>query len=73
MLAALHENRISAGLDVFDIEPLPPGHPMLAAPNTVLTPHIGYGTAETFGEFYRQSIENVAAFLDGAPINLAAG
>jgi phosphoglycerate dehydrogenase-like enzyme len=73
MLAALRAGRISAGLDVFDIEPLPAGHQMLAAPNTVLTPHIGYGTAETFREFYRQSIENVIAFLDGRPINLAAG
>jgi phosphoglycerate dehydrogenase-like enzyme len=72
MLAALHAGRIYAGLDVFEIEPLPPKHPLLAAPNTVLTPHIGYGTRETFGEFYAQSIANVAAFLDGAPINLAA-
>jgi phosphoglycerate dehydrogenase-like enzyme len=72
MLAALHSGRLSAGLDVFDIEPLPPGHPLLAAPNTVLTPHIGYGTAETFGEFYSQSIANVSAFLDGTPVNLAA-
>ncbi len=71
MLSALHENRISAGLDVFDIEPIPPGHPLLTAPSTVLTPHIGYGTTETFREFYRQSIANVTAFLDGAPINLA--
>ncbi len=71
MLAALHENRISAGLDVFDAEPIPAGHALLAAPNTVLTPHIGYGTVETFREFYRQGIANVTAFLDGAPINLA--
>ncbi len=73
MLAALHAGHISAGLDVFDSEPIPPGHPLLAVPNTVLTPHIGYGTAEAFREFYRQSIANVTAFLDGAPINLAGG
>ncbi len=73
MLAALHADRISAGLDVFDSEPVPLGHPLLVVPNTVLTPHIGYGTAETFHQFYRQSIENVTAFLDGTPINLAAG
>jgi len=73
MLAALHAGQISAGLDVFDIEPLPSGHPLLSAPNTVLTPHIGYGTAETFRQFYRQGIENVTAFLDGVPVNLAGG
>jgi len=72
MVAALQEGRICAGLDVFDTEPLPPGHPLLAAPNTVLTPHIGYGTTETFGEFYRQSIANVTAYLDGTPVNLAS-
>jgi len=72
MLAAVQAGHISAGLDVFDIEPIPPGHPLFAAPNTVLTPHIGYGTCETFRDFYRQSIGNVAAFLDGAPINLAS-
>jgi len=72
MLAALHAGHIQAGLDVFDIEPIPLGHPLLAAPNTVLTPHIGYGTAETFRDFYQQSLGNVAAFLDGAPVNLFA-
>jgi phosphoglycerate dehydrogenase-like enzyme len=70
LLAALQEGRISAGLDVFDIEPVPLDHPLLTAPNTVLTPHIGYGTRETFAEFYGQSIANVMAFLDGAPVNL---
>jgi phosphoglycerate dehydrogenase-like enzyme len=73
MLAALQAGRISAGLDVFNTEPVPAGDKLLTAPNTVLTPHIGYGTAETFREFYGQSIANVTAFLDGAPVNLAAG
>jgi phosphoglycerate dehydrogenase-like enzyme len=51
---------------------VPGDHPLLTAPNTVLTPHIGYGTLDTFAEFYTQSIANVTAFLDGAPINLFA-
>jgi phosphoglycerate dehydrogenase-like enzyme len=70
LLAALTENRISAGLDVFDIEPVPVNHPLLGAPNTVLTPHVGYGTVETFQEFYQQSLANVVAYLDGAPTNV---
>jgi phosphoglycerate dehydrogenase-like enzyme len=65
LLAALHANRIFAALDVFDAEPLPPGDPLLAAPNTLLTPHVGYGTRETFREFYAQSVANVTAFLNG--------
>ena len=49
LIAALQEGRIAgAGLDVFDAEPLPPGHPILTAPNTVLTPHLGYVTEENY-------------------------
>jgi phosphoglycerate dehydrogenase-like enzyme len=36
----------------------------------VLTPHLGYTTAETFRDFYSQSIENVLAFLDGKPVRV---
>jgi phosphoglycerate dehydrogenase-like enzyme len=68
LLEAVAARRIVAALDVFDREPLPPGHALLTAPNTVLTPHLGYCVGENFAVFYRQSIENVLAFLDGAPI-----
>lgn len=68
LLEALAVRRIVAALDVFDREPLPPGHPLRTAPNTVLSPHLGYCVGENFAVFYRQSIENVLAFLDGAPI-----
>jgi phosphoglycerate dehydrogenase-like enzyme len=70
LIDELHRGRIFAALDVYGEEPLPLGHPLLAAPNTVLTPHLGYGSAETFATFYTQSIENALAFLDGAPIRL---
>jgi phosphoglycerate dehydrogenase-like enzyme len=67
LLDAVQSGRIVAALDVYDREPLAAEHPLRRAPNTVLTPHIGYGTAEVFEGFYRQCIENVLAFLDGAP------
>jgi phosphoglycerate dehydrogenase-like enzyme len=68
LLEALAARRIVAALDVYDREPLAADHPLRTAPNTVLTPHLGYCVRENFEVFYRQSIENVLAFLDGAPI-----
>lgn len=65
LVAALHAGRIRAALDVYDREPLPAGHPLRTAPNTVLTPHLGYCSAATFRDFYHESVENVLAFLDG--------
>jgi phosphoglycerate dehydrogenase-like enzyme len=56
-----------AGLDVFGEEPLPPEHPFLQLPNVVLTPHLGYVTAETYRVFYGQTLENIRAFLAAAP------
>jgi len=68
LVSALRSGRIAAALDVYDREPLPPDHPLRILPNVVLTPHLGYGTIETFRAFYRQGIENVLAFMDGHPI-----
>jgi phosphoglycerate dehydrogenase-like enzyme len=70
LLDALRAGKIVAGLDVFDQEPLPPAHPLRTAPNTVMTPHLGYGVAETWEQFYPQSVENALAFLDGKPIRV---
>ncbi len=56
-----------AGLDVFDIEPLPVDHPLLGAPNAVITPHLGYVTEDTYRIFYGQALENIQAYLRGAP------
>ncbi|MGH7042126.1 MAG: D-2-hydroxyacid dehydrogenase family protein [Acetobacteraceae bacterium] len=70
LLAALREGRITAGLDVFDSEPLPAGHPLRTAPNTVMTPHLGYGVREVWSQFYPESVENAVAFLDGKPIRV---
>jgi phosphoglycerate dehydrogenase-like enzyme len=70
LLEAVQSRRIIAALDVYDREPLPSGHPLRSAPNTVLTPHLGYGVRETWTEFYRQSVENALAFLNGQAVRV---
>lgn len=70
LLDAVKAGRIVAALDVFDQEPLPQGHPLRSAPNTVMTPHLGYGVRETWAQFYPESVENALAFLDGKPIRV---
>ena len=70
MLEALHANRIIAALDVYDREPLPATHPLRKAPNTVLSPHLGYCVKETWDGFYPQMIENALAFMDGKPVRV---
>src|ERR1035437_6412186 len=71
LVEAVQARRIVAALYVYGGEPLPEKHPLRSAPNTVLTPHLGYGVQETWVEFYRQSAENALAFLDGKPLRLA--
>ena len=71
LIAVLESNAIAgAGLDVFDTEPLPLDHKLRTLPNTVLTPHMGYVTAETYRIFYPHAVQNIAAFLDGSPIRV---
>jgi phosphoglycerate dehydrogenase-like enzyme len=70
LLAALHAGRVMAGLDVYESEPVGAGDPILAAPNTVLSPHLGYATSENLADFYRYAAENVSAWLEGAPIRM---
>jgi phosphoglycerate dehydrogenase-like enzyme len=71
LIAALRDKRIAgAGLDVYDIEPLPGDHPLRALDNVVLSPHLGYVTAENFRTCYTGVVEDIRAFLDGKPIRL---
>ena len=59
-----------AGLDVFNVEPLPLDHPLRQTPNTVITPHLGFVTVENYRMFFQAAIDNIRAWLDGKPINV---
>jgi phosphoglycerate dehydrogenase-like enzyme len=67
----LKERRIAgAALDVFETEPLSAGHPFLRLDNTLITPHIGYVTRESYERFYGDAVEDILAFLDGRPVRV---
>lgn len=66
LIGALTSGRIAgAGLDVFASEPLPPGHPLTALDNVVLTPHCAGITPEALEAGLRMSVENIWAFAAG--------
>jgi phosphoglycerate dehydrogenase-like enzyme len=69
LIDALERRTIAgAGLDVYDVEPLPPDHPLRRLPNTVLTPHVGYMSRESYSIYYPQMLEDIEAWLAGTPI-----
>ena len=68
---ALTGGRIAgAGLDVYDTEPLPGDDMMRSLPRTVLTPHLGYVSHDTYRIFYAETVENILAWLKGEPVRL---
>jgi phosphoglycerate dehydrogenase-like enzyme len=69
LIATLRAHGIAgAGLDVYDFEPLAPKHPFRELDNVVLTPHLGYVTEENLRTIYEQALEDLRAFLAGAPV-----
>jgi len=71
LIAALKNGTIAhAGLDVYDKEPLPAGHPLTKLDNVTLVPHLGYVVEESYRFFYDGTIKDIEAWLDGKPINL---
>jgi phosphoglycerate dehydrogenase-like enzyme len=59
-----------AALDTFDIEPLPADHPLFKTSNTLICPHLGYVTEESYRAFYAGVIENIRAFTSGEPVRM---
>ena len=71
LVDALRSGRLSgAGLDVFDREPLPPGHPFRTLPNVVATPHLGYVTEESYRLYFGDAVADMLAWMDGAPVRV---
>lgn len=66
LIDVLIRKRIAgAALDVYDVEPLPPEHPFRTLPNVLATSHVGFVTRATYDVFYRDTVKNIVAWLDG--------
>jgi phosphoglycerate dehydrogenase-like enzyme len=71
LLAALTGKKIAgAGLDVFDVEPLPVDHPLRKLDNVVLTPHLGYVSEQNYRAYFAGVVEDIRGFLDGKPVRV---
>lgn len=71
LLNALQRKQIAgAGLDTFSQEPLPLDHPLRKLDNVVLTPHLGYVTENNYRKYYGDMVEDIAAWLNGAPVRV---
>src|ERR1700761_6526251 len=73
LLEVLQQRKIAgAGIDVFSVEPLPLDHPFRKLHNMVITPHLGYATAEVFRGHYVQMVEGIDAWFKGEPVRRLA-
>ena len=71
LIAALTERRIAgAGLDVFDVEPLPLDHPFRRMDNVVITPHLGYVSRQNYEHYFPDIVEDILAFIAGKPVRV---
>jgi D-3-phosphoglycerate dehydrogenase len=71
LLAALGSRKLGgAGLDTFDVEPLPLNHPLRKLDNVVLTPHLGYVSREGYKVYYTQMVDDIRQWLKGSPVRV---
>jgi len=71
LIAALQNNALAgAGLDVFDVEPLPLNHPFRKMDNVVITPHLGYVSEQNYRKYFPDIVEDIRAWLDGKPVRV---
>jgi len=71
LIAALQAKSIAgAGLDVFDVEPLPLDHPFRKLDNVVITPHLGYVSEQNYRKYFPDIVEDIRAWLDGKPVRV---
>jgi D-3-phosphoglycerate dehydrogenase len=71
LLAALRDKKIAgAGLDVFDTEPLPLGHPLRKMDNVVITPHLGYVSEQNYRRYFADAVDDIRGFLDHKPVRV---
>jgi len=71
LLKALQDNKIAgAGLDVFDVEPLPLDSPYRKLDNVVITPHLGYVSEQNYRKYFPDIVEDIRAWLDGKPVRV---
>lgn len=71
LINALKSGQIAgAGLDVYDVEPLPADHPLRSLPNVTLSPHLGYVSRELLTGVYSEAVASVVAWLDGNPVRI---
>jgi len=71
LIAALQNKTIAgAGLDVFDVEPLPLDHPFRKMDNVVITPHLGYVSEQNYRKYFPDIVEDIRAWLDGKPVRV---
>jgi D-3-phosphoglycerate dehydrogenase len=71
LLAALRAKKIAgAGLDVYDIEPLPLDHPLRKLDNVVLTPHLGYASLQNYRAYFGAVVDDIRGYLDGKPVRV---
>ena len=71
LMATLGSRKIAgAGLDTFDVEPLPVNHPLRKLDNVVITPHLGYVSQEGYKVYYTQMVDDIRQWLAGSPVRV---